>query len=265
MRNPPSLRTVTRRVPACSALLALALLVAAVPASAQTIRGQVLDGMSKQALTDVTVSLMDPDAVVLDSVAAGPDGSFELPVPGPGDYYLRADRDRYTTVVDGIFEFFAEEGEMSVVMFMNPRPFEIEGIDVQVEREQVRRKLRSVGFYERAATGLGRFIGPAQLRERIMVNIGDILRGIPGIVYDGDTVLFRSFGLDASGTCAPNVFIDGTRLFGQVQLDAVLDPNDVEAVEVFRGVAQIPLEYSGFNGSCGTMLIWTKAGGGGTR
>lgn len=239
-------------------LLLPAILIAAgaFPAAAQILSGRVADGVSKRPLTDVTVSLLDPDANVLDSMAVDADGRFEFSVPGPGDYYVRAERISYTTVTDGILEFQSQNGVMEIVLFMNPRPLVVEGIDVQIQREQVRRRLRSQGFYQRAASGFGRFIGPRELEERILFSFGDILRGIPGVTYSGETIQFRG-GAGSSGICTPNVYIDGARAFDTVVLYTLI-PEDVEAVEVYRGAAQTPMQWSGINGTCGAIVVWTK-------
>jgi hypothetical protein len=40
-----------------------------------------------------------------------------------------------------------------------------------------------------------------------------------------------------------------------------VNPEDIVAVEVFRGEAQIPLQWGGME-TCGVILIWTSLGGG---
>jgi outer membrane receptor for ferrienterochelin and colicin len=45
-------------------------------------------------------------------------------------------------------------------------------------------------------------------------------------------------------------------------INAVVSPDQVEAIEVYRGPSEIPAEYSGNDAMCGVILIWTKQEGG---
>jgi len=238
------------------ALALLALLVAD-GLAAQTLRGRVAEGRTQEPLSSVLISLLDEDANILTQVETSESGGFVLDVPGPGEYYVRGERLSFTTVTDGIFYFANEDAEMSIALFMLPQPTELEGIDVQIERQQVRRRLRSSGFYQRAAMGIGRFIGPDEIERRPVFLFADFLRGIPGVTFQNEQIFFRG-GLE--GTCAPNFFIDGTRVFEGYGVLDLIQPEDVDGIEVYRGVAQTPLEWGGFNGSCGAILVWTKAG-----
>jgi len=210
-------------------------------------------------MASVLVSLLDEEANILTQTETGPSGGFVLQAPGPGSYYVRAEKLSYTTVTDGIFDFMNEQAEMSVVLFMLPQPTELEGIDVQVAREQQRRRLRSSGFYDRAATGIGRFIGPEEMERRPVFDFADFLRGIPGVTFQNESIQFRGGGLDGE-PCNPNIYIDGARVFAEFGITTLILPEQVAGIEVYRGVAQTPLEWGGLNGTCGTLLIWTKLG-----
>ncbi|HKK93323.1 MAG TPA: carboxypeptidase regulatory-like domain-containing protein [Longimicrobiales bacterium] len=229
--------------------------------TAQTLRGRVTDGRTQQPMADVAVSLLDEDANVLNQTTSGPSGGFVLQAPGPGDYYVRAERLSYTTVTDGIFVFQTESAEMSIALFMLPQPTEIQGIDVRIQQEQQRRRLRSAGFYERAAMGFGRFIGPEEISRRPVFSFSDLLRGIPGVQFNNETITFQSFNsLSGGGRCSPDIYMDGARVFQDFGITTLIQPDEVEGVEVYRGSAQTPLEWGGLNGSCGLLLIWTKSG-----
>ncbi len=227
--------------------------------TAQTLRGRVTDGRTQQSMSDVIVSLLDVDANVLAQTTSGRSGGFVLEAPGPGEYYVRAEKLSYTTLTDGIFDFQSEAGEMSIALFMLPQPTEIEGIDVRVQQEQRRRRLRSAGFYERAASGFGRFIGPNDIERIPAFEFGDLLRGIPGVQFDNETITFRGGG-GLEGRCEPGIFIDGVRQIQSYGALLLTLPSDVEGIEVYRGAAQTPLEWGGINGSCGVILVWTKWG-----
>lgn len=273
----------------------------ALPLSAQTIEGQVADGETFEVLEQVSITLMHPDGHDLaEAVQTSSSGRFSVSVPGPGAYYLRAERLGYTTIVEGVFEFASSEGRLAVEVFLRRAPVEVEGIDVTVDQVQVRRHLRAAGYYERLAEGFGDFITPEQIEERGMVgNVSDYLRHLTGVGTRGSVVLFRAHSpgstsgvgcpprgqgrpvilckddgtYESTGMCEPNVWVDGV-LMGQANsngrlrtgdlskgLDDFLTPLDVVAIEVYRGLAGTPLQWAGLNGSCGAIVIYTKQGG----
>jgi hypothetical protein len=63
--------------------------------------------------------------------------------------------------------------------------------------------------------------------------------------------------------CPVQVFLDGMRTTregpeGDVVVDDLVSPLDVEVVEVFRGMASIPPEFLTNFARCGVIAIWTK-------
>jgi outer membrane receptor for ferrienterochelin and colicin len=58
--------------------------------------------------------------------------------------------------------------------------------------------------------------------------------------------------------------VDGVRMTYDAQSDinAAVSPDQVEAIEVYRGASEIPVQYNGSGAMCGAILIWTKQEGG---
>ena len=48
----------------------------------------------------------------------------------------------------------------------------------------------------------------------------------------------------------------------QNDLDQMIRPDDIEAVEVYKSASEVPVQFQGQNGSCGTILVWTKRSAG---
>ncbi len=254
------------------AALAL-LLLASAPLDAQTLIGRVTDGASRQAISQAQVTLLHPDGSALGSpVVSADDGGFILSVPGPGEYFVRVERSSYTTIVDGIFEFTAPNGQLEIQIYLVRQPIELEGFTIEAERRQIRRNLRSQGFYQRADAGFGDFVGPEEIEERMVVNTSDYLRRIPGIVYSGEMVLFRG-GPGQEGGCEPHIWIDGVRAIrgsdtrngadGSESLNNRIQPDEVIAIEVYRRPSSMPLQWGGVGTTCGAIVIWTRGGSGG--
>lgn len=91
----------------------------------------------------------------------------------------------------------------------------------------------------------------------------------------GETVQIRA---PNGGWCTPTVYVDGVRTFYETDamsydqaltLSTIAPLETMEAIEVYRRPAEIPIEYSageysagasGTGGSCGVLVLWTKAG-----
>src|SRR4051794_38134774 len=70
-------------------LSALLFLLVAAPASAQLVRGSVVDSATSHTIGDFTVQLLDSTGTGVAAALAQADGRFSLRVPVPGRYSLR--------------------------------------------------------------------------------------------------------------------------------------------------------------------------------
>jgi hypothetical protein len=71
----------------------------------------------------------------------------------------------------------------------------------------------------------------------------------------------RGFGNEVLTTtgCRPAVYLDGLRypLRGE-SIDHIVNPMDIEGIEVYSNPAEVPVEYQGPGSSCGAIVIWTR-------
>lgn len=166
--------------------------------------------------------------------------------------------------------------------------------EVRVEGEEdelVPAKL--VGFYERRRSGVGRFLDRAEIAKFENRRTGDMLRMVPGITVrvgsnskawatngrgsasnqgafqreDLKEVLDRYDILaGAKLACYMDVYVDGTLVYNSTARQAPLfdvnsiPPEQIEAIEVYAGAAQIPAMFNRTSGGCGAMIIWTRIG-----
>ena len=132
--------------------------------------------------------------------------------------------------------------------------------DVLVEAESVNDALlRRRGFFERRASLTGSFITRAELDARGAHLFSDAFRSVPGV-----QVAHGAGGSTLTSTrrrgCYMTVYLDGTEMaFISRNIDA-LPFDDIAAIEVYRGPAQIPAEYAYMktNDTCGAVLVWTR-------
>jgi hypothetical protein len=143
---------------------------------------------------------------------------------------------------------------------------EVQGIRVTVRRDLASAfgdKLERVGYFRRKLRGLGVFLDPARVRERVQESreTSDLLRNLPGVSVSR-TILGHSDVRLSRGesSCSPVLYVDGKQSPG-LQMDD-LNREDVLAIEVYRGASETPLAYSMQKSGCGVILIWTKEGGG---
>ena len=62
------------------------------------------------------------------------------------------------------------------------------------------------------------------------------------------------------GSCAVAYYIDGSPFLSVGDdIDQIVQPQDVAAIEVYKSSAETPMQFQGADGGpCGTIVIWTK-------
>lgn len=110
-------------------------------------------------------------------------------------------------------------------------------------------------FYQRRAKGLGTFFTREDIDSRRAQRSEDLLRMATGvrIRYRG-TVPFIQFV-----RCAyVNVYIDGFRSHDGYAGYFALSPLDIEAMEIYHGLASLPPEFSPRPSDCAAIVVWTR-------
>lgn len=149
-------------------------------------------------------------------------------------------------------------------------------------------------FEERKAVGVGHFIDRELLVKDENRRLGEILAShVPGLsVYrgTGSKAWAASSRTASTGKCAMcrvtrseimdpsdaaagaplacylDVYLDGTAVYSSSTRGVALfnlnsmEAGEIEAIEVYTGVSQIPAKYNKTSGGCGVMLIWTRVG-----
>jgi Carboxypeptidase regulatory-like domain/TonB-dependent Receptor Plug Domain len=114
------------------------------------------------------------------------------------------------------------------------------------------------GFDDRAKRGLGTFLTRDEIEKRQSVLTTDLFRTIPGLSvgFDGTNYVVQS---SRGAGCQVQWWLDGAPYDNsQNDLDQTIRPDDIEAVEVYKSPSEVPVQFQGHNGSCGTILVWTK-------
>jgi hypothetical protein len=133
--------------------------------------------------------------------------------------------------------------------------------EVTVYGKRSKRSSDFTGFLQRSKKGFGHFLTRADIEKRHPFQVTDLFRAIPGfmVVPDGGLgyTIVSTRGSGTRGRCQPNVYLDGVRIYDIGNLDGLVMPNDVAAVEAYAGAAGAPPQYH--SEGCGSIVIWTGA------
>jgi hypothetical protein len=111
------------------------------------------------------------------------------------------------------------------------------------------------GFYRRRGQQSGTFITREMIDSRNAQKTEDLLRLTTGvrIRYRGTTP-FVQFA-----RCPQvNVYIDGIRSHDGFRDFFALSPLQIEAMEIYHGMAQVPPEFSPRPNDCAAIVVWTR-------
>jgi hypothetical protein len=126
-------------------------------------------------------------------------------------------------------------------------------------------------FFERQKrSGGGAFLSADDLAKTHPVDVTDALRRLPSV----EIVLRRPGPADATSgpkrlylhggashrLCRPDVYIDGAIVYdGASDLDALVRPDEVVGVELYRNGSGAPAEFATTRArDCGVLLVWTN-------
>ena len=117
------------------------------------------------------------------------------------------------------------------------------------------------GFDERRALGVGQFMTREDFGHRAGVTLGELMRSFRGVRMSCRSGICVSYMQRAPSGCAPLFILDEIEVepFQAVRLVS----QDIEGVEVYQGLSQMPLELSNDprQGRCGAVVVWTRRPG----
>ena len=142
---------------------------------------------------------------------------------------------------------------------LSAEALELEGLNVTVQR---RASLRDIdGLIRRMNVGFGTVLARDVMERRPNARVTDLLREVPGVQVNSRGY---STTLEVRGrSCSPNVFVDGMpRMWDPSEGLDFFITSEIEAVEVYKGFAEIPGEFimPGQINPCMAIAIWTRRG-----
>lgn len=286
-----------RPSPALAVAACLALVLLAVPASAQratgTLVGEVLSAENGEPLEGVMVNVVGVDTL---SVLTNEIGGFRIARLPVGTHRIEF---RHLGSASGAIEVEVGPGRVeSVTARLSTDPVEVPGLSVEVERRSRRGKMAT--FHERRKLGLGHFWDREELRPYDGMALRTVWWETPGLaaarcrrdaaggfsskIDPNSEERMREMGIDPSQfevpghgearyipgcwlpqvtrghrRCVPLVVLDGAYIQDPENLLGQLDPRHLEGIEVFRGPSEVPGIYR-MKTNCGVVVLWTRSG-----
>ncbi|MHB1328142.1 MAG: carboxypeptidase regulatory-like domain-containing protein [Gemmatimonadales bacterium] len=145
---------------------------------------------------------------------------------------------------------------------------------------------RMAPFEERRRAGLGRFFTREMLAEREHATMADVLRmttglrliarppdcgggysvatGRGGAIQAQEWMRCGPLRKPMESACYFSIYLDGARYWvpGMREPPDInqLRVNGIQGMEVYRGPAEMPVQYQGTGSPCGAVLLWTRDG-----
>lgn len=215
--------------------------------------GEIVEYETGRVLEGATVLLLAPAGGRARSEAARSDsaGTFRFPDLVPGDYFITVALLGFGTVTDTLE--IARDSDVELLVPLSIAPITLEPIVVQVSSRPIG-PLRE--FERRRRSTNGTFFTREDIEEAHVAEFTDLVRTLGGVrlVSAG---AFRT-RLVFRGGCSPDFWLDGIPVpGGTLDLDSYVHPQDLEAVEIYRG-ADVPVQF-GVN-VCAVIVAWTRRG-----
>ena len=254
-------------------LLLVALGAVSFPISAQVVHGRFLDDATGQPVASVTVELVwssdDGDHTVAADVTDD-QGHFILRAAASGTYRLRSTRIGYELVTTRIFDLVEGEEPFEVEVRISAVAVPIKPLTIVSERAARvgNMRLENAGYFERKKTygrrglGLGEFLEREEIRSHNPSRVSDVMRMVRGVRVEGaggmdQTITLRGQGANPGGRCIPPVYLNGAPTATGRDIDQVLSPWSLAAVEVYPGLS-VPAKFWRDTGArCGVIVLWT--------
>lgn len=263
-------------------------LLTAFEAQGQTLSGRVLDAGTESPIPDVALRLysVEGEPVEFKRTSDG-DGGFVFVEVAPGRYRLEGERLGYRTTASGVLVVHA--GDTIALEFrMAVAAIVLEPLTVTASARPWYEHLTPPAlweYYERrdylSRLGRGHFMGPQEIRNLAGMPVALAIGTVPGMRAVASESSMGRFHLLGRQGCDALLFVNGHQVRlraplsradtadvdfvpGPERLDWFVDDfvslNEIEAIEVYRGAAELPGEFHGFSGNanCGAVIIWTK-------
>jgi hypothetical protein len=248
------------------AVAALSLALAAGAAQAQTpkpvkpnpvMRGAIQDTLG-QALDGAQIEILALKRVVTTTTTTG---SYRFDDIKPGKYWVAVRRIGYAPLRAALTLNQGDDRE--IVFQLEPLAHLLPEVKVQAEDKRWMRRYQD--FVWRSRSSFGQFLTRDDIEKSRAAYLGDIVRRY--LPFTTSDMYFMSSWTASSSlsrgsrlgrNCPPAISLNGGRPMGGWAVND-FQPEDVEALEVYRNGYQMPTEFVGWDLPCGLVVVWTQS------
>ena len=241
------------------------------PAEAQyVIEGRVLDDETETPLAGARVFLLNRYNRVSGYEVTDDAGRFRFEKSSSGRFRLEVSAVGYRQTITPVLWMMEDRAFAGLEVRLTPNVVLLAPVEiVALAPPETSPVLENAMF--RRERGFGTQITRQEIEERQPLRVSDMILELPG-VYSLRTgtgasgrrlYMGRSLPGVGGGSCPVQIWVDGmlaTRGVpgGDVQIDEIVTPQDVEIIEVFRGLGSVPPEFLNNEARCGVIAIWTR-------
>ena len=164
---------------------------------------------------------------------------------------------------------------VTVLLALTPRVQALAEVEVRDKAAPAASSLRAFER-DRARANGGTFVSDTLLASNEHSNMSNVLRRVPGAQVARVQFDRRSYNVLASRRngqslrggdkyCYFQIYVDGMLRYAPAAQNLQPPPDidefkvhDYEAIEVYRGPAQTPVQFGGTGAPCGTIVFWTR-------
>ena len=230
-------------------VLALACLTGSTSAQTATLKGKVVDSELGEAIAGAVVRIKPGGApITADSL-----GRFSVADLKPGEVEVAVQALGFES---RSWKFTVQAGQSVDRSF--PVDFTGEKLPEIVVTARANKLVpRYADFERRRERGMGAFLRWDDIKKKHYNTVGDAARSIRGVKVECDQREFEcGVRMARTPNCPPKWYVDGVMVQSFTENTPI---RDIYGLEIYRGPSELPGEFSGSDGGCGVLVVWTKS------
>lgn len=254
---------------------ALLLSLASVPALHAQVRldGVVRDDVTGLGIPNARVEIFDFSWHRVGTRTTDSLGTFRYVLRRPGSVRLRVSRLGYRAATSPEVTT-GGSSYVNVEMRLKSDAVLLAPLAV-VARSEARPSPVLDGFHARLRSGMGRYFTRDDVERVKPAFLSDLIVHVPGLSVRSsgsgfERHIYSSRAAGVARDCPALIYVDGFLLnprthTGEVAgltLDEAVTPQNVEGIEVYRGLSTVPAEFLHHDAQCAVIVVWTRRGDG---
>jgi len=230
------------------------------PATPGDILGRVIDQYTGKTIPNARIQLNDTDH----EAVSNDRGMFYLAGVRWGLYAMTVEHATYGKQEQVVRIIGGRAHDIEVRL--TPDAIEIAPLLVRIRPRRWFREMEGLEY--RISRGFGIIRLRAEIEAMGALNLGEVLRGMPGVrITQSGSLITGTYVVQMRGArdmmnrpCPPMLWVDGMKWGKEQHFYNQILGIELEAVEAYRGPAEVPGEFLDGDASCGVVVAWTRRG-----